>query len=81
MNAAEQEALRAYIADRLIALEALFDRRYKLTFFARAPHLADGDVVVTNDTLEAVITALMRLSLSPDIQAPGVPSTSARKES
>lgn len=53
--------LRDQIADWLADLEPMFDRRCKLTFVMRAPHLADGDLIVTADDVPAVIKALERL--------------------
>lgn len=44
----------------LARLEPLFDERCLLTFVARAPHLPDGDMVVTQDDIDAVIASLTR---------------------
>lgn len=61
MTPAQKERLRDAIADRLVDMESMFDSRCKLSFVMRSPHLPDGDVVVTNDNIEAVIGALQRL--------------------
>lgn len=61
MKAFDKELLRSQIADRLVAMEKMFDPRCKLTFVMRAPHLGDGDIVVTADDVDAVIRALERL--------------------
>jgi hypothetical protein len=57
----EKERLRSVIAEVLHGMEPMFDARCKLTFVMRAPHLPDGDLVVTSDEIEAVIGALDRL--------------------
>lgn len=62
MTVADRERLRCQIADRLAEMEPMFDARCRLTFIMRAPHLADGDVVVTSDEIQDVITALQRLA-------------------
>lgn len=62
MTPSEKEYLRSQVADLLIDyFEPLFDARCKLTFVMRAPHLPDGDLVVTSDSVEQVIAALQRL--------------------
>lgn len=64
---AEREALRDHIAVRLLAMESMFDERCKLTFVMRAPHLDDGDLVVTSDSIPDVVTALQRLQTYQEI--------------
>ena len=62
MTESERVQLRDRIADRLADMEPMFDSRCKLTFLMRSPHLPDGDLVVTNDEIEKVMTALKRLA-------------------
>lgn len=69
MNATGKEELRAKIADWLVAKEKMFDPRCKLTFVMRAPHLPDGDLIVTADNIDLVITALQRLRGYEEIKA------------
>lgn len=69
LSEAEKIALRNKIADRLVDMEAMFDPRCKLTFVMRAPHLGDGDLVVTGDDIDAVIAALTRLKIKPCVPA------------
>lgn len=61
MNDADKTRLRDRIADRLADMELMFDPRCKLTFVMRAPHLPDGDVIVTSDDIPSVIKAIERL--------------------
>lgn len=61
MDAQGKERLRAQIADWLVSKEKMFDHRCKLTFVMRAPHLPDGDLIVSADNIDSVITALQRL--------------------
>jgi hypothetical protein len=61
MTHQEKQRLRDRIADRLADMESMFDPRCKLTFVMRAPHLQDGDVIVTGDDIPSVIKAIERL--------------------
>lgn len=70
MNKHGMEELRARIADWLVDMEPMFDSRCKLTFVMRAPHLPDGDLIVTADNVDAVITALQRLRGYEEIKSP-----------
>jgi hypothetical protein len=74
MTAFDREALRDRIADWLVDMEPLFDRRCKLTFVMRAPHLPDGDLIVTADNIDAVIVALQRLRGYEEIRSPLAPA-------
>jgi len=65
--------LRDRIADVLADMEPMFDRRCRLTFVMRAPHLPDGDLIVTGDDIPAVIKALERLKGYEPVG--GAPST------
>jgi hypothetical protein len=51
-------------------MEEMFDPRCKLTFVMRAPHLPDGDMIVTADNIDAVIVALQRLRGYEEIRSP-----------
>ncbi len=62
MDTADKERLRRRIADHLVKMEPWFTPGYKLTFIARAPHLEDGDVLVTSDEPDAVARAVERLA-------------------
>lgn len=77
MNAAGKEELRDRIADWLVSKEKMFDPRCKLTFVMRAPHLPDGDLIVTADDINAVITALQRLRGYEEIKSPLLPLPSS----
>lgn len=70
MNAKDREQLRARVADRLVDMESMFDSRCKLTFLMRAPHLPDGDLVVTSDDVALAIAALQRLSGYEVVKSP-----------
>jgi hypothetical protein len=72
MTPAEKNALRERIADVLVDVEPWFDRRCKLTFVMRAPHLADGDLVVTADAIQDVIAALQRLNMYEPVKDPSL---------
>ena len=69
MTPLEKERLRSVVADKLVEMEPLFDARCRLTFIMRAPHLSDGDLVVTNDEMSALLTALNRLAGYQPIKA------------
>ena len=62
MTPYDKEQLRARVSDCLVDMESMFDRRCKLTFVMRAPHLPDGDLIVTNDDVASVIKAVQRLA-------------------
>lgn len=70
MKKFDKELLRAEVADRLVEMEAMFDHRCKLTFVMRAPHLPDGDMIVTADDVDSVIRALQRLRGYEEIRSP-----------
>ena len=70
----DKELLRSRVADKLVAMEKMFDPRCKLTFVMRAPHLADGDMIVTSDHIDSVITALQRLRGYEEIRDPALPA-------
>jgi hypothetical protein len=70
MTSAEKEQLRDQIADRLVDMESMFDKRCKLTFVMRAPHLPDGDLIVTSDDVGSVIAALQRLATYEPVTHP-----------
>ncbi len=70
MTPFEKEQLRDQIADKLVDMESMFDRRCKLTFVMRSPHLPDGDVVVTSDDIGSIIAALQRLSTYEPVTHP-----------
>lgn len=61
LTASEKQRLRAEIAARLGEMEPMFDPRCKLTFVMRSPHLPDGDVIVTSDSIPDVLRAIERL--------------------
>jgi hypothetical protein len=80
MTAAEKVRLRDRIADRLVDMESMFDRRCKLTFVMRAPHLPDGDLIVTNDEVPLVITAVQRLAGYEPIAGVVAPADPAQEQ-
>jgi len=69
MTNAEKEHLRSMVADRLVAMESMFDKRCKLSLVMRAPHLPDGDLLVTNDDTASLMAALKRLSGYEEVKA------------
>lgn len=56
------EAIRNEIADALESLKRLLKSgdQYKATCVLRAPHLPDGDVVVSEDSAPEIIKAVER---------------------
>lgn len=62
LSAVASEAIRNEIADALERLKTLLKggENYKATCLLRAPHLPDGDVLVTEDTDDAIIAAVER---------------------
>ena len=70
MTPDQKEQLRSDVADRLVEMESMFDSRCKLTFVMRAPHLHDGDLIVTNDDIKKVRAALERLETYEPVVAP-----------
>ena len=53
--------LRIAIAQRLLPIEDILPKAYRLTLIARHTEMDDADIVVSSDEMEPAIKAIQRL--------------------
>ena len=62
----DRDRVYALIERHLMEIETLFKSHCKLTFLMRNPELEDGDLILTTDELDQVITAIQQLKENND---------------